>query len=148
MAHRAQSQGRRWRRNVRHAGAGVARYVGNHPVLAGLAGTLVAFAMAGLTLLTLFNGRTDALDHARETSQNLVSTVSGVGLASTKAIGSWATARSDDEQRMVRPPPSELSTDDTDDADIACGDAHDMGPRQRAICVIGVICGWSVEQGP
>ncbi|WMY11931.1 GGDEF domain-containing protein [Paraburkholderia phenoliruptrix] len=77
VAHRAQSQGRRWRRNVRHAGAGVARYVGNHPVLAGLAGTLVAFAMAGLTLLTLFNGRTDALDHARETSQNLVSTVSG-----------------------------------------------------------------------
>ncbi|CAH2792514.1 MAG: FOG: GGDEF domain [uncultured Paraburkholderia sp.] len=77
MAHRAQSQGRRWRGNVRHAGAGVARYVGNHPVLAGLAGTLVAFAMAGLTLLTLLNGRTDAFDHARETSQNLVSIVSG-----------------------------------------------------------------------
>ncbi|MEC5404282.1 sensor domain-containing diguanylate cyclase [Paraburkholderia sp. MPAMCS5] len=50
--------------------------MGNHPVLAGLAGTLVAVAMAGLTLLTLLNGRTDALDHARETSQNLVAIMS------------------------------------------------------------------------
>jgi len=76
VAHRAHWQRRRWRRNLRHGAAGVARYVGNHPVLAGLAGTLVAVAMAGLTLLTLLNGRADALDHARETSQNLVSIIS------------------------------------------------------------------------
>ncbi len=76
MAYRAHSWARRWRRKLRHQGAGVTRYVGNHPVLAGLAGTLVAVAMAGLTLLTLLNGRTDALDHARETSENLVSIIS------------------------------------------------------------------------
>lgn len=76
VAYRAHSWARRWRRKLRHQGAGVTRYVGNHPVLAGLAGTLVAVAMAGLTLLTLLNGRTDALDHARETSENLVSIIS------------------------------------------------------------------------
>ncbi|WP_223216728.1 GGDEF domain-containing protein [Paraburkholderia phenoliruptrix] len=75
-SYRAHSQRRRWRRKLLHKGAGAARYVGNHPVLAGLAGTLVAVAMAGLTLLTLANGRTDALDHARETSGNLVSIIS------------------------------------------------------------------------
>ncbi|WP_407070702.1 GGDEF domain-containing protein [Paraburkholderia rhynchosiae] len=76
MEYRAHSQGRRWRGLLRQGVAGVARYIGNHPVLAGVAGTLVAVAMAGLTLLTLLSGRTDALDHARETSQNLVSIIS------------------------------------------------------------------------
>jgi diguanylate cyclase (GGDEF)-like protein len=50
--------------------------VGNHPLVAGLAGTLIAVAMAGLTLLTLGTGRADALDHARQTSQNLVAIMS------------------------------------------------------------------------
>ncbi|MDE1007329.1 MAG: diguanylate cyclase [Paraburkholderia fungorum] len=60
----------------RAGGTEVARYVGNHPFFAGVAGTLVAVAMAGLTLLTLSSGRADALDHARETAQNLVSIIS------------------------------------------------------------------------
>ncbi|XUW91050.1 GGDEF domain-containing protein [Burkholderia sp. M6-3] len=76
VANRAHLQGRRWRRTFRHGAGSVARYVGNRPVLAGVAGTLVAVAMAALTLLTLVSGRTDALDHARETSQNLVSIIS------------------------------------------------------------------------
>lgn len=69
------------RRRIRQAshfhGAGLARYVGNHPLFAGAAGTLVAVAMAGLTLLTLSAGRVDALNHAHETAANLVSIVSG-----------------------------------------------------------------------
>jgi diguanylate cyclase (GGDEF)-like protein len=50
--------------------------VGSHPFLAGLAGTVVATAMACLTFLTLYDGRADALDHAQETSRNLVSIIS------------------------------------------------------------------------
>ncbi|CAH2774590.1 MAG: FOG: GGDEF domain [uncultured Paraburkholderia sp.] len=56
--------------------AGASRYVGNHPSFAGLAGSLVAVAMAGLTLLTLSSGRTDALNYSRDTSQNLVAIIS------------------------------------------------------------------------
>ncbi|NML34614.1 sensor domain-containing diguanylate cyclase [Paraburkholderia sp. G-4-1-8] len=51
-------------------------YVSNRPWVAGVAGTLVATAMAGLTLLTLGAGRVDALNHARQNSQNLVSIIS------------------------------------------------------------------------
>ena len=76
MAHQTLSLRRRLRFMSRAGGTGVARYVGNHPFFAGVAGTLVAVAMAGLTLLTLGSGRADALDHARETAQNLVSIIS------------------------------------------------------------------------
>ncbi|MGF6771708.1 diguanylate cyclase (GGDEF)-like protein [Paraburkholderia sp. GAS199] len=76
MAHRTLTLRRRLRKRLRAAGNAVSRYVGNHPFLAGVAGSLVAVSMAGLTLLALSNGRTDALDHARETAQNLVSIIS------------------------------------------------------------------------
>ncbi|MFM0735027.1 diguanylate cyclase [Paraburkholderia sediminicola] len=76
MAYRTLSLRRRLRFMSRAGATGVSRYMGNHPFSAGMAGTLVAVAMAGLTLLTLGSGRTDALDHARETAQNLVSIVS------------------------------------------------------------------------
>ncbi|QQC66265.1 GGDEF domain-containing protein [Paraburkholderia ginsengisoli] len=77
MARQTLSLRRRLRKRLRAAGAGVTRYVGNHPLVAGVAGTLIAVAMAGLTLLTLGTGRADALDHARQTSQNLVAIISG-----------------------------------------------------------------------
>jgi len=54
----------------------VSQAVGRRPFLTGIAGTLIASAMAGLTLATLYAGRTDALNHARETSANLVSLIS------------------------------------------------------------------------
>jgi diguanylate cyclase (GGDEF)-like protein len=76
VARQTLSLRRRLRKGLRAAGAGVTRYVGNHPLVAGVAGTLVAVAMAGLTLLTLDMGRADALDHARQTSQNLVAIIS------------------------------------------------------------------------
>jgi len=76
VAHQTLSLRRRLRKALRTLASGVSRYVGNHPFFAGVAGTLVAVAMAGLTLLTLSAGRADALDHARETAQNLVSIVS------------------------------------------------------------------------
>jgi Cache domain. len=76
VAHQTLSLRRRLRFMSRAGGIGVSRYVGNHPYFAGLAGTVVAVAMAGLTLLTLSSGRADALNHARETAQNLVSIVS------------------------------------------------------------------------
>ena len=76
MVHQTLSLRRRLRKAFRAYGAGVSRYVGNHPSFVGVAGTLVAVAMAGLTLLTLGSGRTDALDHARETSRNLVAIIS------------------------------------------------------------------------
>jgi diguanylate cyclase (GGDEF)-like protein len=76
VARQTLSLRRRVRKTLRAAGAGVTRYMGNHPLLAGMAGTVVAVAMAGLTLLTLAMGRADALDHARQTSQNLVAIIS------------------------------------------------------------------------
>ena len=76
VARQTLSLRRRWRKRLRAYGTGVSRYVGNHPFFAGMAGTLVAVSMAGLTLLTLSTGRADALDHARDTSQNLVAIIS------------------------------------------------------------------------
>ena len=77
MAHQTLSRQRRLRRLLRRIRDNVTRDVGNHPLVAGVAGTLIAAAMAGLTLFTLDLGRADALDHARQTSQNLVSIISG-----------------------------------------------------------------------
>jgi len=75
VAHQTLSLRRRLRKKFRMLGAAVSRYVGNQPFFVGLAGTLVAASMAGLTLLTLSSGRTDALDHARETSRKLVAII-------------------------------------------------------------------------
>jgi diguanylate cyclase (GGDEF)-like protein len=47
------------------------------PLMAGIAGTVVAVSMVSLSLVTLYNGRADALNHARETSANLVSIIEG-----------------------------------------------------------------------
>nr|WP_241024655.1 diguanylate cyclase [Burkholderia sp. Ac-20365] len=66
----------RFRHIARQRGAAVSQAVGRRPFLTGIAGTLIASAMAGLTLATLYAGRTDALNHARETSANLVSLIS------------------------------------------------------------------------
>lgn len=77
MAYQTLSLRRRLRKILRNWGRSVSRYVGNHPFFAGAAGTIVAVSMAGLTLLTLGSGRADALDHAQDTSQNLVSIISG-----------------------------------------------------------------------
>ncbi|CAM2139795.1 diguanylate cyclase [Pararobbsia alpina] len=56
--------------------AGVANYLYARPGLVGITGTVVALAMMGLSLVTLYNGRTDALAHSRETSENLVGVIS------------------------------------------------------------------------
>lgn len=76
MTHRVLSLRRRWRKAWRKCGAAVTQAVGGHPFLAGIAGTAVAVAMASLTFLTLYDGRADALQHAHETSENLVSLIS------------------------------------------------------------------------
>ena len=55
---------------------GMTRYVGNRPWVAGVAGTLVALAMSILIALEVGEGRSETLDHARQTSQNLVSIIS------------------------------------------------------------------------
>jgi diguanylate cyclase (GGDEF)-like protein len=47
------------------------------PMMAGIAGTAVAISMVTLSLVTLYNGRADALNHARETSANLVAIIEG-----------------------------------------------------------------------
>jgi diguanylate cyclase (GGDEF)-like protein len=46
------------------------------PVLVGIIGTVVATLMIALSIATLYQGRADALKHARETSANLVSIIS------------------------------------------------------------------------
>jgi len=47
------------------------------PLVAGIAGTVVAISMAGLSLVTLYNGRAEALDRASETSGNLAAIIEG-----------------------------------------------------------------------
>jgi diguanylate cyclase (GGDEF)-like protein len=76
VTHRVFSLRRRWRKARRTYGAAITQKVGSHPFLAGIAGTAVAVAMASLTFVTLYDGRADALKHAHETSQNLVSLIS------------------------------------------------------------------------
>ncbi|WP_233834330.1 sensor domain-containing diguanylate cyclase [Paraburkholderia sp. ZP32-5] len=76
MAQQTLSMQRRLRGMPHVIRAALTRHLGNRPWLAGVAGTVVAAAMAGLTLLTLDAGRTEALDHASQTSQNLVSIIS------------------------------------------------------------------------
>jgi diguanylate cyclase (GGDEF)-like protein len=56
--------------------AGVANYLYARPGLVGITGTVVAIAMMALSLVTLYSGRTDALEHSRETSENLVGVIS------------------------------------------------------------------------
>ena len=76
VTHRVLSLRRRWRKTRRKYGAAITQMVGSHPILAGMAGTAVAVAMASLTFVTLYDGRADALRHAHETSENLVSLIS------------------------------------------------------------------------
>lgn len=68
-----------FKRRFRHrwTAVGLANSLSRHPLYAGFAGTAVAVLMAGLSLATLYQGRREALDHARETSTNLVAIMSG-----------------------------------------------------------------------
>lgn len=54
-----------------------AQVIGRHPYAAGLAGTLVAFAMSCLIGAMVYLGRNDALGRARDTAGSLVSIMSG-----------------------------------------------------------------------
>ncbi|WP_233852624.1 diguanylate cyclase [Paraburkholderia sp. HD33-4] len=76
MARQGLSLRRRLRHTLHAARTGMTRYVGNRPWVAGVAGTLVALAMSILTAVEVGEGRREMLDHARQTSQNLVSIIS------------------------------------------------------------------------
>ncbi|MCC8400858.1 diguanylate cyclase [Paraburkholderia sp. MMS20-SJTN17] len=76
MARQALSLRHRLRHTWRFVRVGMTRYVGNRPWVAGIAGTLVALAMSILIALEVGAGRSETLDHARQTSQNLVSIIS------------------------------------------------------------------------
>ncbi len=67
------------KRHFRHrwTAMGMANLLSRHPLLAGVAGTAVAVLMAGLSIATLYQGRQEALNHAHETSANLVAIISG-----------------------------------------------------------------------
>jgi diguanylate cyclase (GGDEF)-like protein len=54
----------------------MASALSRHPMVAGVAGTVVAVLMASLSLVTLYQGRQGVLDHAHETSANLVAIIS------------------------------------------------------------------------
>jgi diguanylate cyclase (GGDEF)-like protein len=66
-------------RRFRHrwSAVGLANSLSRRPLFAGVAGTAVAILMAGLSIATLYQGRQAALDHACETSANLVAIISG-----------------------------------------------------------------------
>ena len=51
--------------------------IGGHPYVAGLAGTLIALAMASLIGSILYLGRTDALARARDSAASLVAIMTG-----------------------------------------------------------------------
>jgi diguanylate cyclase (GGDEF)-like protein len=55
--------------------AWLSRRVGNHPYAVGVLGTLAAVAIAVLPLLLVLGGREEALRHARENSEGLVSII-------------------------------------------------------------------------
>ncbi|MGF6485965.1 diguanylate cyclase [Paraburkholderia sp. JPY419] len=76
MAQHGLSLRHRLRLTLHAVRAGMTRYVGNRPWVAGVAGTLVALAMSILTAVEVGEGRREMLDHARQTSQNLVSIIS------------------------------------------------------------------------
>ncbi|KQR76762.1 diguanylate cyclase [Burkholderia sp. Leaf177] len=69
-----------WRIRIgryRWTALGMANSLSRFPLLAGFAGSAVAVLMSGLSLATLYQGREEALSHARETSANLVSIIGG-----------------------------------------------------------------------
>jgi diguanylate cyclase (GGDEF)-like protein len=68
---------RKRRGRYRWTALSLANSLSRHPLLAGIAGTAVAVLMAGLSIATLYQGREEALSHARETSANLVSIIGG-----------------------------------------------------------------------
>ncbi|EEA00788.1 diguanylate cyclase [Burkholderia sp. H160] len=76
MLQQALSLRNRLRRTLHDVRARMTHFVGNRPWVAGVAGTLVALAMSILTALEVGAGRSEMLDHARQTSQNLVSLIS------------------------------------------------------------------------
>jgi diguanylate cyclase (GGDEF)-like protein len=67
---------RKRRIRPRWTALGMASTLSRHPLLAGVAGTVVAVLMASLSIVTLYQGRQGALEHARETSANLVAIIS------------------------------------------------------------------------
>jgi diguanylate cyclase (GGDEF)-like protein len=69
LRHRA----RRW---LFARGRYATRLIGNYPFAGGLAGTLVATVMAGVTFTAIYSGRAEELRHAAENSRNIVRIVS------------------------------------------------------------------------
>jgi diguanylate cyclase (GGDEF)-like protein len=69
LSHRA----RRW---LFARGKQATRLIGNYPFFGGLAGTLVATVMAGVTFAAIYSGRAEELRHAAENSRNIVRIVS------------------------------------------------------------------------
>jgi diguanylate cyclase (GGDEF)-like protein len=67
---------RKRRIRSRWTAVGMASTLSHHPLLAGVAGTVAAVLMASLSLVTLYQGRQGVLDHAHETSANLVAILS------------------------------------------------------------------------
>jgi diguanylate cyclase (GGDEF)-like protein len=67
---------RKRRIQPRWTALGMASVLSRHPLLAGMAGTVVAVLMASLSIVTLYQGRQSALEHAHETSANLVAIIS------------------------------------------------------------------------
>ena len=67
---------RKRRIRPRWTAVGMASALSRRPLLAGVAGTVVAVLMASLSIGTLYQGRQGVLDHARETSANLVAIIS------------------------------------------------------------------------
>ena len=55
--------------------AQIFRWIGRHPLLAGMVGMLAASLMAALTFLAFYNGRAEELRHAAENSHNLVAII-------------------------------------------------------------------------
>ncbi|WP_158939740.1 diguanylate cyclase [Burkholderia sp. S171] len=67
---------RKRRIRPRWTAVGMASALSRHPMVAGVVGTVVAVLMASLSIGTLYQGRQGVLDHAHETSANLVAIIS------------------------------------------------------------------------